>query len=171
MAHRSERAMVDALATSLERLSSTMFTWFVRAMQPMGWAVARPLARPGGGPVDRVSTKGGRNRATERLEVAGLVGSDARVCMWLAGLVGSVGPVQLDRVRIAHPTAHASSKTLAQAFLKSFEVPQLRVSTSSEIQLLKWVANERAKQGELSATKISKNKGWMRWKSREELSR
>ncbi|KZV26001.1 putative glycosyltransferase [Dorcoceras hygrometricum] len=68
-------------------------------------------------------------------------------------------------------TAHASSRTLAQAFLKSFEVPQLRVSTSSEIQLLKWVANERAKQGELSATKISKNEGWMRWKSREELSR
>ncbi|KZV35335.1 hypothetical protein F511_40375 [Dorcoceras hygrometricum] len=73
--------------------------------------------------------------------------------------------------RIAHPKAHASRRTHAQTFLKGFEVQQLRVSTSSANQLLKWVANERAKQGELSATKISKNEGWMRWKSREELSR
>ncbi|KZV48697.1 hypothetical protein F511_16896 [Dorcoceras hygrometricum] len=73
--------------------------------------------------------------------------------------------------RIAHPKAHASRRTHALTFLKSFEVQQLRVSTSSEIQLLKWVANERAKQGKSSATKISKNKGWMRRKSREEMSR
>ncbi|KZT76665.1 hypothetical protein F511_46310 [Dorcoceras hygrometricum] len=33
----------------------------------------------------------------------------------------------------------------------------------AQIQRLKWVANERAKQGESSATKISKNRGWMRW--------
>ncbi|KZV25935.1 hypothetical protein F511_29258 [Dorcoceras hygrometricum] len=66
------------------------------------------------------------------------------------------------------PKAHASRRTHAETFLKSFEVQQLRVSTSSEIQLLKWVENERAKQGEFSATNISKNKGWMRWKSREE---
>ncbi|KZV22028.1 hypothetical protein F511_39145 [Dorcoceras hygrometricum] len=71
----------------------------------------------------------------------------------------------------SNPKAHASSRTHAQAYLKSFEVQQLRVSTSSEIQLLKWVANERAKQGDFSATKISKNEGWMRWKSREERSR
>ncbi|KZV56651.1 GHMP kinase (ISS) [Dorcoceras hygrometricum] len=73
--------------------------------------------------------------------------------------------------RNAHPKAHASRRTHAQTFLKSFEVQQLRVSTSSAIQLLKWVANERAKQGKFSATKISKNKGWMRRKYREEMSR
>ncbi|KZV31920.1 hypothetical protein F511_04234 [Dorcoceras hygrometricum] len=73
--------------------------------------------------------------------------------------------------RNAHPKAHSRRRTHAQTFLKSFEVQQLRVSTSSAIQLLKWVENERAKQGEFSATKISKNKGWMRRKSREEMSR
>ncbi|KZV37116.1 hexokinase-3-like [Dorcoceras hygrometricum] len=50
--------------------------------------------------------------------------------------------------------------THAQTFLKSFEVQQLRVSASSALQLLKWVANERVKQGEFSATKISENEGW-----------
>ncbi|KZV29877.1 putative acyl-activating enzyme 1, peroxisomal [Dorcoceras hygrometricum] len=35
----------------------------------------------------------------------------------------------------------------------------------AQIQRLKWVANERAKQGESSATKIVKNKGWMLEKS------
>ncbi|KZV18486.1 carboxyl-terminal-processing peptidase 1, chloroplastic [Dorcoceras hygrometricum] len=64
--------------------------------------------------------------------------------------------------RIAHPKAHASRRTHAQTFLKGFEVQQLRVSTSSANQVLKWVANERAKQGEFSATKISRNKGWIR---------
>ncbi|KZV24087.1 Leucine-rich repeat protein soc-2-like protein [Dorcoceras hygrometricum] len=33
----------------------------------------------------------------------------------------------------------------------------------AQIQRLKWVANERAKQGESNATKISKNRDWMRW--------
>ncbi|KZV40818.1 Pentatricopeptide repeat (PPR-like) superfamily protein isoform 1 [Dorcoceras hygrometricum] len=57
-------------------------------------------------------------------------------------------------------TQQSASHNVApnQAFLKSFEVQQLRVSTSSALQLLKWVANERAKQGEFSATKISKTK-------------
>ncbi|KZV39396.1 hypothetical protein F511_43053 [Dorcoceras hygrometricum] len=53
---------------------------------------------------------------------------------------------ELNSNRNAHPKAHASRRTHAQTFLKSFELQQLRVSTSSAIQLLKWVANERAKQ-------------------------
>ncbi|KZV18573.1 ferredoxin--NADP reductase, root isozyme, chloroplastic [Dorcoceras hygrometricum] len=41
---------------------------------------------------------------------------------------------------------------------------QLRVLVPAQFNRLKRVANERAKQGESSATKISRNKGWMRWK-------
>ncbi|KZV38927.1 hypothetical protein F511_14197 [Dorcoceras hygrometricum] len=62
---------------------------------------------------------------------------------------------ELNSIRNAHPKAHASRRTHAQTFLKSFEVQQLRVSTSSEIQLLKWVANERAKQGEEKSLKTT----------------
>ncbi|KZV43963.1 hypothetical protein F511_29044 [Dorcoceras hygrometricum] len=72
---------------------------------------------------------------------------------------------ELNAVRNAHPKAHASRRTHAQTFLKSFELQQLHVSTPALIQRLNWVANERAKQGKSSATKIVKNKGWMRWKS------
>ncbi|KZV48101.1 hypothetical protein F511_02714 [Dorcoceras hygrometricum] len=78
---------------------------------------------------------------------------------------------ELNSTRNAHPKAHASRRTHAQIFLKSFELQQLRVSTPALIQRLKRVATERAKQGKSSATKIVKNKGWMRWKSREEMSR
>ncbi|KZV50400.1 phenolic glucoside malonyltransferase 1-like [Dorcoceras hygrometricum] len=45
------------------------------------------------------------------------------------------------------------------------ELQQLRVSTPALKQRLKWVADERAKQGESSATKVVKNRGWMRWNS------
>ncbi|KZV20812.1 Chorismate mutase 1 [Dorcoceras hygrometricum] len=47
-------------------------------------------------------------------------------------------------------------------FLKSFELQQLRISTPALIQGSKWVANERAKLGESSATQIVKNRGWNR---------
>ncbi|KZV28118.1 hypothetical protein F511_27574 [Dorcoceras hygrometricum] len=40
---------------------------------------------------------------------------------------------QAQTTRIAHPKAHASSRTHAQAYLKSFELQQLRVTTSSAI--------------------------------------
>ncbi|KZV18838.1 cysteine-rich receptor-like protein kinase 10-like [Dorcoceras hygrometricum] len=72
---------------------------------------------------------------------------------------------ELKSTRNAHPKAHASRRRTHRLFLKSFELQQLRVSTPALIQRLKWVANERAKQGESSATKIVKNKGWMRWES------
>ncbi|KZV24103.1 hypothetical protein F511_20233 [Dorcoceras hygrometricum] len=39
----------------------------------------------------------------------------------------------------------------------------------AQIQRLKRVANERAKQGEFSATKISKNRGWMRRETTVEI--
>ncbi|KZV44607.1 hypothetical protein F511_41899 [Dorcoceras hygrometricum] len=58
-----------------------------------------------------------------------------------------------------------AEKRTHRLFLKSFELQQLHVSTPALIQRLNWVANERAKQGKSSATKIVKNKGWMRWKS------
>ncbi|KZV25250.1 hypothetical protein F511_29662 [Dorcoceras hygrometricum] len=47
----------------------------------------------------------------------------------------------------------------------------LRVPPPALIQGSKRVANERAKKRDFSAMKISKNEGWMRWKSREERSR
>ncbi|KZV55846.1 hypothetical protein F511_18836 [Dorcoceras hygrometricum] len=71
--------------------------------------------------------------------------------------------------RNAHPTAHASRRTREQTFLKSFELQQPRVSTTALKQRLKWVANERVKQGESSATKVFKNRGWMRWESAVEI--
>ncbi|KZV26342.1 hypothetical protein F511_38029 [Dorcoceras hygrometricum] len=46
---------------------------------------------------------------------------------------------------------------------------QLRTSSPPVIQSLKWVAIERAKQGEFSATKIVQNKGWKRWESNGEM--
>ncbi|KZV33705.1 pentatricopeptide repeat-containing protein mitochondrial [Dorcoceras hygrometricum] len=67
--------------------------------------------------------------------------------------------------RNAHPKAHASRRTRERTFLKSFELQQLHVSTPALKQRLKWVADERAKQGESSATKVVKNRGWIRWNS------
>ncbi|KZV37484.1 hypothetical protein F511_43804 [Dorcoceras hygrometricum] len=58
---------------------------------------------------------------------------------------------------------------LNRLFLRSFELQQLRVSKPALIQRLNWVADERAKQGESSATKIFKNRGWMRWESAVEI--
>ncbi|KZV44759.1 hypothetical protein F511_37457 [Dorcoceras hygrometricum] len=51
---------------------------------------------------------------------------------------------------------------------KSFEHQYLRASTPTLIQGFKWVAIERARQGELSVTKIIKNRGWNWQKSQEE---
>ncbi|KZV36999.1 hypothetical protein F511_25889 [Dorcoceras hygrometricum] len=50
-------------------------------------------------------------------------------------------------------------------FSKSFEHQQPHASTPALIQGSKWVAIERAKLGESSATKIVKNRGWKRWES------
>ncbi|KZV29954.1 hypothetical protein F511_22959 [Dorcoceras hygrometricum] len=56
-------------------------------------------------------------------------------------------------------------------FSKASKSSSFAFPLPAKFNRLKRVANERAKQGEFSATKISKNKGWMRWKSREEMSR
>ncbi|KZV38834.1 CCAAT-box-binding transcription factor [Dorcoceras hygrometricum] len=61
---------------------------------------------------------------------------------------------------LTHRLSSKASKSSSYAF-----PPPAKTNSSN------WVANERAKQGELSATKISKNEGWMRWKSREEMLR
>ncbi|KZV46162.1 hypothetical protein F511_21775 [Dorcoceras hygrometricum] len=53
----------------------------------------------------------------------------------------------------------------AQASTESFEHQQLHASTPALIQGPKWVANEIAKLGESSATKIVKNRGWNRQES------
>ncbi|KZV25619.1 hypothetical protein F511_08648 [Dorcoceras hygrometricum] len=58
-----------------------------------------------------------------------------------------------------------SGEHMKQTSPESFEHQQLHASTPALIQGLKWVANERAKLGELSATKILKNKGWKRRES------
>ncbi|KZV24656.1 hypothetical protein F511_15035 [Dorcoceras hygrometricum] len=55
-------------------------------------------------------------------------------------------------------------------FSKASKSSSFAFPLSAQFNRLKRVANERAKQGESSATKISKNKDWMRWKSREEMS-
>ncbi|KZV22873.1 hypothetical protein F511_18507 [Dorcoceras hygrometricum] len=55
-----------------------------------------------------------------------------------------------------------TGETHGTDFSKSFEHQQLRASTPALIKGLKWVANERDKLGESSATNIVKNKGWKR---------
>ncbi|KZV27690.1 hypothetical protein F511_41319 [Dorcoceras hygrometricum] len=52
---------------------------------------------------------------------------------------------------------------------ENFKHQQLQASTPALTQGLKWVANERAKLGELSATKIIKNRSWDRQKSTGEM--
>ncbi|KZV28586.1 putative phosphomevalonate kinase [Dorcoceras hygrometricum] len=64
------------------------------------------------------------------------------------------------------PTSSKELKTESAQRNKQFTNTQkLHASTPALIQGLKWVANERAKLGESSATKIVKNRGWKRRES------
>ncbi|KZV27822.1 plasma membrane ATPase 1-like [Dorcoceras hygrometricum] len=69
---------------------------------------------------------------------------------------------ELEIQRTAHPNVHASRRF---ANLTTRRHKALHVPPPALIQGSKWVANERAKQGGSSATKIVKNRGWMRWES------
>ncbi|KZV38204.1 hypothetical protein F511_26795 [Dorcoceras hygrometricum] len=69
---------------------------------------------------------------------------------------------ELNSNRNAHPKAHASRRTHAQTLLKASKSSSLAFPLPAQYNRLKRVANERAKKEESSATKISKNRGWMR---------
>ncbi|KZV33380.1 myb-like protein V [Dorcoceras hygrometricum] len=68
------------------------------------------------------------------------------------------------------PTSSKELKTeFAQRIKQLTNTQKLHASTPALIQGLKWVANERAKLGESSTTKIIKNRGWNRRESVEEM--
>ncbi|KZV36346.1 hypothetical protein F511_26947 [Dorcoceras hygrometricum] len=78
-------------------------------------------------------------------------------------VAGNFLEAEIQKLTLAEERTHRLFSKASKSSSFAFPLP-------AQYYRLKRVANERATQGEFSATKISKNKGWMRWKSREEMS-
>ncbi|KZV38692.1 UDP-glucose:glycoprotein glucosyltransferase-like [Dorcoceras hygrometricum] len=85
---------------------------------------------------------------------------------YLASYAGTTNKSKAQNNEECSPTSSKELKTESAQRNKQFTNTQkLHASTPALIQGLKWVANERAKLGESSATKIVKKRGWNRWES------